>query len=462
MTTAHAFNPQILREYDIRGTMGKSLSEADAYAIGRTFASQVKADGGQRVAVGRDGRLSSPGLADAVVQGVVDAGLTAYPIGMGPTPMLYFAVQHLGTDGGIMVTGSHNPPQDNGFKMALKHRPFYGADIKALGRIAGEGSWSSGTGAVEPISVFDAYIDRLASEASGAVDVAWDPGNGAAGDATVALTRRLAGKHILLNEVVDGTFPAHHPDPTEDHNLVQLQDAVKAHGCALGIAFDGDGDRIGAIDETGRIVRADQFMMILAEDVLREVPGATIVGDVKCSQTLFDHIAAKGGQPLMWKTGHSLVKAKMKETGAPLAGEMSGHIFFAHRYYGYDDALYAAMRLLGALTRAGRSLKDFADSFPVSLSTPELRIPCEEDAKFQVIADLVASLKAQGARVTDIDGARVATDDGWWLLRASNTQAVLVARAEATSPAGLDRLLSALSERLHAVGLSLPTGPAGH
>jgi phosphomannomutase len=453
---SHHFHRSILREYDVRGTMGTSLSDADGYSLGRALASVIKRDGGSRIAVGRDGRLSSPLLADAVVKGITDAGLTALPIGVGPTPMLYFAVQHLAADAGIMITGSHNPPQDNGFKMALRSGPFYGGAIQELGRIAAEGSWASGQGRVEDSPVFDAYVDRLCVDLAGSANVGWDPGNGAAGEVAQALVKRMAGRHAMINADIDGTFPAHHPDPTEDHNLVQLQELVANEKLDLGLAFDGDGDRLGAIDGSGRIVRADQYMLVLAADLLKEVPGATIVGDVKCSQSLFDSVAKLGGQPLMWKTGHSLVKAKMKETGAPLAGEMSGHIFFAHRYYGFDDGLYAAVRLLGAIHRAGRSLKDLIDALPASFSTPELRVPCPEERKFAIISSLVARLKAQGARISDIDGARVATDDGWWLLRASNTQAVLVARAEATSQAGLDRLLSILDDQLRPEGLSLP------
>jgi phosphomannomutase len=454
----HQFHPRILREYDVRGTLGVSLSAGDGYALGRALATKVANQVGAnaRIGVGYDGRLSSPELAQAVVEGIVAAGLVAVPIGLGPTPMLYFAIPHLGLDAGIMVTGSHNPPQDNGFKIALSTGPFYGSALQELGQIAAQGSWRTGQGSIAPAPVFDAYINRLCQEEAGSLRVGWDPGNGAAGQVIEALTKRLGGTHSLINAEIDGTFPAHHPDPTEDHNLVQLQALVRAQHLDLGLAFDGDGDRLGCIDATGRIVRADQFMMVLAADLLAAQPGATIVGDVKCSQLMFDQIAKLGGTPLMWKTGHSLIKAKMKETGAPLAGEMSGHIFFADRYYGFDDGIYAALRLMGALTRAKQSLKSLIDALPVQVATPEIRIPCADEEKFAIIERLVARLQAQGARISAIDGARVATPQGWWLLRASNTQAVLVARAEASSAQGLEQLIAILNTELAHEGLQVP------
>jgi phosphomannomutase len=286
--------------------------------------------------------------------------------------------------------------------------------------------------------------------------VAWDAGNGATGEALKLLTARLPGRHLLLNEVIDGRFPAHHPDPTEAKNLTQLQDAVRREGCDLGIAFDGDGDRIGVIDGEGRILWGDQFMVFLAGDVIRSRPGATIIADVKASQVLFDEVARLGGTPLMWRTGHSLIKTKMAEVGAPLAGEMSGHIFYADRYYGYDDALYAAVRLLGIVARSDESLARMRDRLPTVVNTPELRFPCSETRKFAVIEEVRDRLRKAGADMSDIDGVRVRTPDGWWLLRASNTQDVLVARAEAKDEAGLDRLKALLTEQLSASGLAPP------
>ncbi len=453
---SHMFHASLLREYDVRGTTEKTLFEADAYALARSLATATKRRGGTRIAVGRDGRLSSPAMSAAVVRGIVDGGLEALDVGMGPTPMLYFAIQHLKTDAGIMITGSHNPPADNGFKMAWNDGSIYGAVIQDFGAMAKAGDWVSGAGSSTVHDIRAAYVTRLMDGLDvGTMTVAWDPGNGSGGDILTAVLKTLPGTHHVINGTVDGHFPAHHPDPTVDANMVQLQALVHAKKCDLGIAFDGDADRVGAIDAQGRIVRADNLMMLYAEDVLKDHPGATIVGDVKCSQNLFDHIEKCGGKALMWKTGHSLVKAKMKETKSPLAGEMSGHIFFADTYYGYDDGIYAGLRLLAALQRTKQTLAEFADQIPPSFNTPELRIACAEETKFANVATIVSKVKAEGVDVSDIDGARVKTTDGWWLIRASNTGAVLVARAESHSAEGLERLLVALRGHLHSVGLEL-------
>jgi phosphomannomutase len=454
----HRFNPTILREYDIRGVVGETLSAADAAAIGRSFAAVLRAAGGRRVAVGRDGRLSSPELEAALVAGLTGCGVDVVRIGLGPTPMLYFAVHTLGVDGGLMVTGSHNPSDYNGFKMMLGKKPFFGADIQRLGTIAAAGSFPAGTGKAEARSVRAAYVDRLLADFSGAkaLRVAWDAGNGATGEVLRDLTQRLPGTHFRLNDTIDGRFPAHHPDPTEPKNLVQLQDAVAREQCDIGIAFDGDGDRLGVVDGQGRILWGDQFMVLLAEEVIRDHPGAVIIADVKASQAFFDEVARMGGTPLMWRTGHSLIKSKMAEIGAPLAGEMSGHIFYADRYYGYDDALYAAVRLLGILASRAESLAVLRDRLPRVVNTPELRFPCAETRKFAVIDEVRARLERAGAEMSDIDGVRVRNQDGWWLLRASNTQDVLVARAEAKDEAGLARLKALLAAELRASGIAPP------
>lgn len=450
----HQFHPTSLREYDVRGIVGQTLSADDARALGRGFGTRVRRAGGTRVAVGYDGRLSSPMLEAALVEGLAATGCTVLRVGLGPTPMLYFAVHALAADGGVMVTGSHNPPDYNGFKMMLGHGPFYGADITGLGTMAATADWESGAGRVESVDIEDRYVERLLDGFDGrAFNIAWDAGNGAAGRVVEKLAARLPGRHVLLNTVIDGTFPAHHPDPTVEANLEQLRAAVATQGLDFGLAFDGDGDRIGAIDGQGRVVWGDQLLSVLAEDVLKAVPGATIIADVKASQALFDRVAALGGAPLMWKTGHSLIKAKMKETGSPLAGEMSGHIFFAHRYYGFDDALYAAVRLIQAVSHLGGSLTALKEAMPAMVNTPELRFPCSEERKFPVIREVLARLKAAGAEVNETDGARVNTADGWWLLRASNTQDVLVARAEARDAAALARLMAALNAELAAVGV---------
>jgi phosphomannomutase len=330
----------------------------------------------------------------------------------------------------------------------------FGAEIQALGRRAAAGEWSEGNGSVEEVDVRAAYVDRLLLGFSGKpYRVGWDAGNGAAGPVLDMLVERLPGQHHVIFSDVDGAFPNHHPDPTVEANLADLKDLVAREMLDFGIAFDGDGDRIGAVDGQGRVIWGDQLMLILAEPVLKEQPGATIIADVKASQVLFDGIAALGGKPLMWKTGHSLIKAKMKETGAPLAGEMSGHIFFAHRWYGFDDALYAAVRLIEAVSASGQSLTEIMDAMPKSVATPEMRFPVDEPRKFAIVDEVRDRLASDGARIDATDGVRVSTADGWWLLRASNTQDVLVARAEATDEAGVERLVAQIDEQLSKSGV---------
>jgi phosphomannomutase len=457
----HRFDPTTLREYDIRGVIGKTLGEDDARAIGRSFGTRVRRNGGTKVAVGYDGRLSSPMLEAALVEGLTQSGCDVVRIGLGPTPMLYYAVHELEADGGIQITGSHNPPDYNGFKMMLGFGPFFGADIRNIGEMAAAGDWEGGSGQVSQVDIIDRYVDRLMLNFDGAAfKIAWDAGNGAAGEVLERLAARLPGQHRLLYTDIDGNFPNHHPDPTVEANLVDLRKAVADGGLDFGIAFDGDGDRIGAIDGKGRVVWGDQLLMILAESVLAEVPGGTIIADVKASQALFDHVAARGGKPLMWKTGHSLIKAKMKEVESPLAGEMSGHIFFAHDYYGFDDALYAAVRLIRAVSKLGGSLTALRDAMPDMVNTPEMRFACSEERKFEVVVEVLDRLRASGAQVDETDGARVNTPDGWWLLRASNTQDVLVARAEAKSEPALARLMNEINAQLEASGVEPVT--AGH
>jgi phosphomannomutase len=458
---AHRFHASLLREYDIRGIVDDTLHEADARAIGRAFGTIVRRDGGSHVVVGWDGRVSSPAMAKAVTEGLAACGLKVTHIGLGPTPMLYFATKHLHADAGVMITGSHNPPDYNGFKMLTKSGPFYGHMIQEIGTIAAAGAFADGEGTVETLDIREAYVERLLKDFAGnrPLTVAWDCGNGATGEIARRLTAKLPGKHILLFDDIDGAFPNHHPDPTVPKNMVDLQKAVAAHGCDLGIAFDGDGDRIGAVDEEGTLIFGDQLVAIYAEEVLAERPGATIIADVKASQTLFDRIRALGGTPLMWKTGHSLIKAKMAEVKSPLAGEMSGHIFFADKYYGFDDALYCGIRLVGLLSRRGEKLSALRKQLPSVFNTPEIRFQVDDTRKFAVVEEVKSRLKAAlpaGSSLNDIDGVRVSTADGWWLLRASNTQDVLVARAEALSETGLHRLKALLSEELRASGLNPP------
>ena len=465
----HSFHPTVLREYDIRGIIGETLGADDARAIGRSFGSMLAEASGRKVAVGYDGRVSSPMLEHALVEGLNASGMDVVRIGMGPTPMLYYVEASAeDVDGGIEITGSHNPANYNGFKMVFQGRPFFGADIQELGRRSSAGEWVDGSGSVEDRDVIDAYIDRMLEALDGidpaslaGLKVGWDAGNGAAGPALEKLAARLPGEHHLLFTDVDGEFPNHHPDPTVEENLADLRNLVAEKSLDFGVAFDGDGDRIGAIDGEGRVIWGDQLLMVFAEDLLARRKGATIIADVKASRALFDHVAAHGGEPLMWKTGHSLIKSKMKEIGSPLAGEMSGHVFFADEYYGYDDALYAGVRLIAAAARLGKSVTELRSAMPPMINTPEMRFQVDESRKFAAIGEIAGRVAASDALADTTDGVRVTTDDGWWLLRASNTQDVLVARAESESEEGLARLVAQIDEQLAESGLE--RGPqAGH
>jgi phosphomannomutase len=470
---SHRFDPTVLREYDIRGVIGETLGPDDARAIGRGFGTLLRRAGGRLVAVGYDGRVSSPMLEHALIEGLTASGCDVRRIGLGPTPMLYFAEASAEeVDGGIQITGSHNPANYNGFKMVFQGRPFFGEQIQEIGRLAAAGDWADGSGDVGRKEVLGDYVDALVAGLDGidqgslaSLKIGWDAGNGAAGPALEKLVARLPGEHHLLFTEVDGNFPNHHPDPTVPENLEDLRRLVAEKNLDFGVAFDGDGDRIGAIDGEGRVIWGDQLLMIYSEDLLQRQPGATIIADVKASRALFDRVTELGGKPLMWKTGHSLIKSKMKETHAPLAGEMSGHIFFADTYYGYDDALYGAVRLIAASARLGKTVTELRSAMPEMLNTPEMRFQVDETRKFAAIEEVRQRLAGPDASkdisVNDTDGVRVTTPDGWWLLRASNTQDVLVARAESFTQEGLDRLLNQIDEQLAASGLE--RGPqAGH
>ncbi len=458
---SHRFDPTILREYDIRGVVGRDLGPEDAHALGRCFASVVRRSGGGRVAVGYDGRVSSPALEAALVEGLTASGADVVRIGLGPTPMLYYAeASSEDIDGAIQITGSHNPADHNGFKLVLGGRPFFGEDIVRLGDMAAAGNWDEGAARVEVREVLDAYVARIAEGIAGidpdalsTLRIGWDAGNGASGPALERLTAGLPGEHHLLFTEVDGTFPNHHPDPTEEKNLADLKALIAAEGLDFGVAFDGDADRIGVVDGLGRVIWGDQLLGIFAEDLLARMPGATVIADVKASGALFDTILRHGGQPLMWKSGHSHMKAKMRETGAPLAGETSAHLFFADDFYGFDDGLYAAVRLIAATVRLGRSVTQLRGAMPDMLNTPELRFQVAESRKFAAIDEVRGRLAEAGADFVAIDGVRVTTPDGWWLLRASNTQDVLVARAESDTAEGLERLIADIDAQLAASGL---------
>lgn len=456
MTTRKGLDPSVLRAYDIRGVVGDTLTEADMASIGRAFATVMANCGAKSVVVGYDGRLTSPAMAAALVEGLRQSGASIIQTGMGPSPMAYFASHDLGTDACLMVTGSHNPPDFNGLKMTLQGKAFYGDDILELGARVARQDYIDAEGEVTEREVFNAYVDRMLKDFQGdkELSVAWDPGNGAAGDVTKAVTARLPGRHVMINETVDGTFPAHHPDPTVESNLQQLKDLVAREKCDLGIAFDGDGDRIGVVDSQGRVLWGDQLLVLLARDVLADLPGSSILCDVKASRMFFGEIEKLGGKPVMWKVGHSHIKSKMAELNAPLAGEMSAHIFFKHRYYGYDDAMYAAIRLLSLLASTGKTLAEYRDDLPQMVNTPEIRIDCADDRKFDIIDELVIELRNDpDADFLDMDGVRVETPHGWWLLRASNTQPALVVRCESDNEEGLEHLKDIVRGTLKAYGL---------
>jgi phosphomannomutase len=439
-------NPKLVRSYDLRGQVGADLVEADARALGLSFAAALS--GGRRVAVGYDGRLSSPALEAALVDGLVAGGARVERIGRGPTGMLYHAVHSRDLDGGVMVTGSHNPPDQNGFKLLLGREPVYGAALAGL--VARPGAPRPG-GDAAPVDIAEDYVSRLLEAAQGApaLRIGWDPGNGAAGDILARLVERLPGEHRVVNGAIDGRFPAHHPDPSVPENLDQLQALVRAEKLDLGIAFDGDGDRIGVVDGAGEILWPDQLILLLAQDLLAARPGAPVVADVKSSRVLFDGIAAAGGRPVMAPSGYVLIREAMLREGAPMAGEMSGHIFFADRWTGTDDALHVAMRLLAALARV--DLREFRSGLPQTVTTPELRLPCLDDRKADILVAVEAGL--QGAEIDRTDGLRVNRDEGWWLLRASGTEPKLTARIEAWDEPGLARLREDLFARLRKAGL---------
>lgn len=460
MIHTHSFHPSILRAYDIRGVFGETLFPADAEVIGRAFATTVIGKTGKpnpEIMLGYDGRLSTPPLREALIAGLISAGAIVKDIGVGPTPMLYFSVHHCQADAGIMITGSHNPPTHNGFKLMVGKNSFFGEEIQEM---AAQRNFATGKGILVSESVTDAYLAVLAAgfktAGAKALKIAFDPGNGAAGEITQRLVQKLPGEHVVINAEIDGRFPNHHPDPTVPENMAQLIATVQREDCDLGIAFDGDGDRIGAVDASGRILYGDQLMILYARDVLARYPGATIIADVKASQSLFDEIAARGGKPVMWKTGHSLVKAKMKETDAKLAGEMSGHIFFADEYFGYDDGIYAGVRLANLVAHHPQTLDEMMKGMPEVFNTPEIRIESTEERKFAIVEEIRLRLHQAGADVSEVDGVRVNTPDGWWLARASNTQPAIIVRAESVSPDALERLKAQVAIQLVQSGVAMP------
>ena len=428
-------NPGIFREYDIRGIADKELLDPEVELIGRALATHLIRQSGRLLCLGRDCRLSGQRIHDALLKGMLAAGAEVLDVGVGPTPLLYYSAVHFQADGAVMITGSHNPPEYNGLKTVCGSGTLHGAEIQHILGLIQTGDFESGPGSVRQIDAATPYVNEVAAQFAALprkVRVVFDAGNGTAGPTMCRILERLNVEPIELFFEMDGHFPNHHPDPTVVSNLAQLQEAVRTHKAELGIAFDGDSDRIGAVDENGDVLYGDMLMLIFGREILTRKPGATFIGEVKCSQIMYDRLAELGGNPIMYKTGHSLIKAKMKETHAELAGEMSGHMFFADRYYGFDDALYAACRLIEIVAKSGKPLSHQMADVPKLVCTPELRVDCPDEKKFEVVAK-VAAVVRQRYKVVDVDGVRAIFDHGWGLVRASNTQPVLVMRFEATS-----------------------------
>lgn len=446
-------DPNIFREYDIRGIVGPQLNEATVFTLARAIGTFFNNNGARRIAIGFDARESSPEFCDLLTNGLNLSGCDAVVIGMVPTPVLYHTVFTNDVDGGVMITGSHNPPDHNGFKICLGRSTLFGSQIQEIKQIAFAGNFADGEGTLERIEVIDAYISDISSRISMGgrpLKAVIDAGNGMGGVTAVPVYKNLGVELVELYIEPDSSFPNHHPDPTVEENLEDVINNVMSSGADIGIAFDGDGDRIGVVDETGRILWGDELMVLLSRSVLAENPGSTIIAEVKCSQRLFDDIAANGGVPLMWKAGHSLIKAKMKETLSPLAGEMSGHIFFADRFYGFDDATYAGARLLEILSATNKKLSELLTDLPESFSTPELRVDCPDEIKFDVVSQ-IADHFSRNHKVITIDGARILFDNGWGLVRASNTQAILVLRFEASSESHLAAIRSEVESVLSTI-----------
>ena len=441
--------PTIFREYDIRGIAEQELLDPGITALGQAIGTYLQQRHGRRVNVGRDCRLSSRRLRDALVRGLLAAGCQVTDIGVVPTPLLYYSVFRLQADGAVMITGSHNPPEYNGFKVVAGDSTIHGEEIQELRRLIETGALARGEGSETTADVVAPYVDEVAAQFHfpRRVKVVFDAGNGTAGPVVERLVQKLDCEAVQLFFEPDGRFPNHHPDPTIPENLATLAAAVVEGHADFGVAFDGDGDRIGAIDDRGRIVWGDQLLVLYSREILARKPGATIIGEVKCSQTLYDDIRKHGGNGIMWRTGHSLIKAKMKETGAEIAGEMSGHIFFRDRYYGFDDAIYSACRLMEIVATTGRALSAHLADLPATVTTPEIRVDCPDEIKFDVVARVTAHFRSL-YDVVDVDGARVLFPQGWGLLRASNTQPVLVMRFEAANAALLERYRAELEEAL--------------
>ncbi len=443
-------NPHIFREYDIRGVVGEDLNQETVYILARAMGTYFRQNGAKRISIGRDARTSSPEFRDLMIKGLNESGCDCIDAGMIPTPLLYFTLFNWDIDGGVMITGSHNPADNNGFKICLGKTSIFGPQIQEIRKIAESGNFVSGQGTVQECDVVEPYRQYILSNiklGERRIKVVVDGGNGMGGYIAAPLYKDLGCEVIELFCEPDGNFPNHHPDPTVVENMQFAIKAVTENNADLAIAFDGDGDRIGVVDEKGDIIWGDQLMIIFSRSILEQIPGATFISEVKCSQTLFDDIKKHGGNPVMWKAGHSLIKAKMKETGAAMAGEMSGHIFFADRYFGYDDAIYAGARLLEILSQTDATLSSFLADVPKTVYTPEMRVPCSEESKFEIVKLLTEEFKRTN-EVIDVDGARIIFPNGWGLVRASNTQPVLVLRFEADTEENLKKIQSTVETKL--------------
>jgi len=456
MEGSNVVNPNIFREYDIRGVVEKDLTRNAVEDIGRAFGAEMTQAGYQRLSLGRDGRLSSPALHDSLIQGLTSSGVEVLDIGICPTPLLYFSLFELPVQGGVMITGSHNPADFNGFKLCRGRETIYGDAIQKIRKLIESKTFTQGKGQVKNhpgiIPHYIKFLGKQFKDTAKGFKAVVDSGNGTAGPVAPALLRLMGCEVIELYSEMDGRFPNHHPDPTVPENLIELIKRVKAERAAIGIGFDGDADRLGVVDESGEVLWGDRLLIIFARDILKRQPKATVVSEVKCSQQLFDDVARQGGQAIMWKAGHSLIKAKMRETHAVLAGEMSGHFCFADRYYGYDDAIYAACRLIEIVAKAGRPLSQLLADLPKTYSTPEIRVDCPDEIKFNLVERVKqmwtgsSQVPGEQVKMIDVDGLRIQFEDGWGLLRASNTQPVLVLRFEAKTAERLKEIQDLLQD----------------
>jgi len=446
----HFFDETIIREYDIRGVYENTLFDVDAKVLGNLFG--LKLGKGSSINIAYDGRISSKNLKENLIKGLLEVGINVNEIGLGPTPMLYFSCMEMDVNSGIIVTGSHNPKTHNGFKIVYNNLPFFGDELQKLKEKAKHFVFDAINAERKKIDVKKKYLSRLIRDFNQkkSIDVVWDAGNGSAGEIMENLSNSFDGKKIILFEKIDGNFPNHHPDPSEPKNLKDCQKKILKNQLDVGLAFDGDGDRLGVVDDKGRIVPGDKVLLLLAKQMLKKKK-IKVIADVKCSQVLFDQIKGLGGEVFMSKTGHSHVKNNLKKFKAHLAGEMSGHIFFADNYYGFDDALYAAVKVLEIINENEKKLSELVDEIPNVFNTPEIRIECDDKLKFKIIEKLIVNLKKENQKIIDLDGVRVLKDDGWWLLRASNTQPALVARCESSTENGLEIQKKNLIEQLNKI-----------